>query len=335
MPEQRLGKLEEVELRSVWGDEARDFTPWVADHLDELGAALHLDLELVEAEGAVGSFSADVIAEADGKLVIIENQLEQTDHGHLGQLLTYAAGRDAQVLIWITPQFRDEHRAAVDWLNRWTSDEIEAYGVEVRAVRIGDSLTAPEFRAMAFPNHWSRQSRSRDTGGWMSDDERSRRIDFFDELARKAVERKLTNSTGMSAVAKSKSFPSRVGGREFRYWIDLPKNGGITAKLDVRTEDTARNADILEALIEDREDIERELGFEPEWIAPDPHGPHGRVAGEVTVRRGFSIEDSSKQFTQAMNWALDVIEGFQSALEPRLIEIVENLQAEQTDGVAD
>lgn len=333
MPEQQLGRLEEVDLRSVWGDEARDFTPWVADHLDELGMALHLDLELVEAEGAVGSFSADVIAEADGKLVIIENQLEQTDHGHLGQLLTYAAGRDAQVLIWITPEFRDEHRAAVDWLNRWTSDEIEAYGVEVRAVRIGDSLTAPEFRAMAFPNHWSRQLRSSNTDGWMSNDERSRRIAFFDELARNALERKLTNSTGMSAVAKSKSFPCRVGGPELRYWIDLPKRGGITAKLDVRMETAARNADILGALIEDREDIEKELGFEPEWITPDPHGPHGRIAGEVTARRGMSIEDSSEQLTQAMDWALDVIQGFQSALEPRLAEIIQELQAEQSDGV--
>ena len=107
-------------MRAIWSDEARDFTPWLADHLEELGKALHLDMHLVEAEGAIGPFAADIIADGENGLVVIENQLERSDHGHLGQLLTYAAGRDARTLIWIAPELRDEHRAAINWLNRWT-----------------------------------------------------------------------------------------------------------------------------------------------------------------------------------------------------------------------
>ena len=151
MVRQELGRLEEVDLRAIWSDEARDFTPWLADHLEELGKALHLDMHLVEAEGAIGPFAADIIADGENGLVVIENQLERSDHGHLGQLLTYAAGRDARTLIWIAPELRDEHRAAINWLNRWTQREIAIYGVVVRAVRVENSLPAPVFLSVASP----------------------------------------------------------------------------------------------------------------------------------------------------------------------------------------
>jgi hypothetical protein len=113
-----LGTLRRIDARSVWFNEARDFTPWLRDHISLLGAALGMDLDLVESEVRVGPFAADLVAKdvSSDRIVVIENQLEPTDHGHLGQILTYGAGTGASVFVWISPEFREEHRAALDWL---------------------------------------------------------------------------------------------------------------------------------------------------------------------------------------------------------------------------
>ena len=333
MVNQELGRLEEVDLRSIWSDEARDFTPWLAEHLDQLSAALGLDLELVEQEAGVGPFAVDILAEADDAAVVIENQLERTDHSHLGQLLTYAAGRDAWTLIWITPELRDEHRAALDWLNRWTTDEIEAYGVEVRAVRIGDSAPAPEFRAVAFPNDWSRQARSSSGEASMSSDERNRRIRFFDELAKRALERDLTDTTGFGSVTKSKVFPCRVDKPGLKYWVDLRPSGLAAVQLEIRTGDMERNESIVAELANDKAEIAKELNFEPEHFHPDPNGRRGRIKGAVMMFREASIDDPPDQVEETLEWCLEVLAGFQRILEPRLRAIIDELDSEKPEGV--
>ncbi len=260
-------------------------------------------------------------------MVVVENQLERTDHSHLGQLLTYAAGREASTLIWITPELRDEHRAALDWLNRWTTDEIEAYGVEVRAVHIGDSLPAPEFRAVAFPNNWSQLARPTGIEGSMSNDEWNRRVEFFNSLARRALERELTTSTGSNSVAKSKSFPCRVDQPGLRYWVDLRPSRVVSVQLEIRTGDIERNESIVGAFDEDRTAIEQELGFEPEFLHPDPDGRRGRIKGAVMMYREASIDDPPEQIGETLEWCLDVLEGFQRVLEPRLREILDTLDS--------
>ena len=132
-----LGTIEQVDLREVWPHEAQDFTPWLSANLDKLGEALGLDLELHESEAPVGPFSLDVLAHDRGndRPVIIENQLGSTNHGHLGQLLTYAAGYDAGVIVWLTGDFQDEHRAALDWLNQRTGEDTAFFGVVVVMAR--------------------------------------------------------------------------------------------------------------------------------------------------------------------------------------------------------
>ena len=114
-----LGSITNVDPRSVWPNEAGDFTPWLAEHADLLGAALGLEIETEQREAAVGAFSLDLLGREVGsdRVVIVENQLERTDHGHLGQLLAYAAGLDAKIVVWISPDVREEHRDAVHWLN--------------------------------------------------------------------------------------------------------------------------------------------------------------------------------------------------------------------------
>lgn len=153
-----LGKLETIDPRQVWAHEAHSFTPWLLHNADILGELLGMDLELTAAEHPVGSFALDLIGidAATGDKVIIENQLTQTDHSHLGQLLTYAGGTDAVDIIWIATGFRDEHRAALDWLNNRTDESTRFFGVELSAVRIGGSTPAPLLRLVVQPNDWGK-----------------------------------------------------------------------------------------------------------------------------------------------------------------------------------
>ncbi len=158
-----LGELEEVDLRQVWQHEAQDFTPWLAENLQRLSRAVDMELELIETEKAVENFAADILARdaASGSLVLIENQLEKTDHSHLGQVLTYLAGLDAKAVIWISPQFQEPHLSAIRWLNDHTSDEFAFFAVRLRAVRIADSPVAPVFEVLARPSEWERTLRRR------------------------------------------------------------------------------------------------------------------------------------------------------------------------------
>ena len=159
-----LGRLEKVELREAWNSEPGDFTPWLAqkENLELLGKTLGMQLELVQQEKGVGPFRADILCKdaREDAWVVIENQLEQTDHTHLGQILTYAAGLDAATMIWISPAFTEEHRAALDWLNEHTDEKTSFLGLEVELWRIGNSPPAPKFNIVAKPNDWSRETRA-------------------------------------------------------------------------------------------------------------------------------------------------------------------------------
>ena len=154
-----IGSLIPVDLRLAWAHEAIDFTPWLASNLDRLRAAVGIDLVLEGTEVTVGPFSADILATdaLTNERVLIENQLEQADHAHLGQILTYLAGLDARSVIWIAKAFRDEHLSAVRWLNNNTMDDFSFFAVEVSAVHIGDSPVAPLFSVVEKPNDWDRQ----------------------------------------------------------------------------------------------------------------------------------------------------------------------------------
>ena len=154
-----LGRLERVDLRDIWITEATDFTPWLArpENLTILGESLGIDLELEAQERAVGPFRADILCKDIGtdRWVLIENQLERTDHGHLGQLLTYASGLEAVTIVWIAARFTEEHRSTLDWLNRITDESFRFFGLEVELWRIGNSPPAPKFNIVSKPNDWS------------------------------------------------------------------------------------------------------------------------------------------------------------------------------------
>jgi hypothetical protein len=159
---EELGKLEQVDPRSVWVHEAHHFTPWLLANADRLADALGIDLELEAAEHAVGGYSLDLVGRdiTNDAVLIVENQLAGTDHSHLGQVLTYAAGTGAATIIWIATSFREEHRQALDWLNENTGEETHFFGIELQVVRIGESAHAPLFNVVVQPNDWQKQVRA-------------------------------------------------------------------------------------------------------------------------------------------------------------------------------
>ena len=143
-----LGTLKEItDLRSIWPHEALNFTPWVAENVELLADAVGLDITVDETESSVGNFNVDIYASETGtdRKIIIENQLEDTDHDHLGKLITYASGKDADVVIWVVKHAREEHKAAVEWLNNHTDDKIGFFLCEIKLFQIGDSDIAPLF----------------------------------------------------------------------------------------------------------------------------------------------------------------------------------------------
>lgn len=157
----RLAKLTQItDLREIWKHEARDFSKWLSEeeNLKGLSDAAGVDITFGERESAVGSFSLDLFAteEGTGRKIIIENQLADTDHDHLGKIITYAAGKSADVIIWIVKRARDEHRQAIEWLNRRTDEDVGFFLIEIELWKIGDSLPAPRFNVVEKPNDWAK-----------------------------------------------------------------------------------------------------------------------------------------------------------------------------------
>ena len=179
----QFGELKDIDPREAWPNEARDFTPWLADNLERLAQVIGIRMELEGSEVKVEQFSADILARdpTDNSLILIENQLESTDHSHLGQILTYLAGLNAQTIIWVAKDFREAHLSAIRWLNQHTADPFAFFAVRVRVVRIGDdnsSLVAPLFEVLERPSEWDRQLRiDQEESGWS--EERKFRYDFW------------------------------------------------------------------------------------------------------------------------------------------------------------
>lgn len=157
-----LGTLTEIsDLREVWSHEAHDFTPWLAKNINILSETIGIDISIEDSEASVGDFNVDIFAvDADtGKKIIIENQLEETDHDHLGKLITYASGKAADLVIWLVRKARPEHRAAIEWLNNHTDEGVGFILCEIKVFRIGNSEPAPKFEIIEQPNDWVKEMR--------------------------------------------------------------------------------------------------------------------------------------------------------------------------------
>jgi hypothetical protein len=148
----QIGRLERVDIRQIWAKEADDFTPWLAQHLCLLGEAIGMELELEAVEKTIGAFRADILARdvQTQKWVLIENQLERTDHCHPGQIVAYAAGLEVRTIVWIATEFTQDHRGALDWLNKISGGRVQCFGIHLEVWRIGTAL-APTFTTISRP----------------------------------------------------------------------------------------------------------------------------------------------------------------------------------------
>ena len=300
-----LGTIEQVDLREVWPHEAQDFTPWLADNLDKLGEALGLDLELQSAEAAVGSFSLDVLAHDLGsnRPVIIENQLEVTNHDHLGKLLTYAAGYDAYAVVWLTREFRDEHRQALDWLNQRTDEETQFFGVVVEAWKIDDSRPAPHFRLMAFPNDWQKHTATA-TRGIRSEnvsETRERYREFFQSLTdTMRDEHGFTNAR----TVRGKNYASYGSGFPRIRYAAVFRRGGNAG---IEIWDDKRK---LHHLFNQKESLELALGEPLNWD------------NNIASYRDGSIDDDPETLEEIQDWMVDRLLAFKRVFTPHLQELV-------------
>lgn len=263
-PDGPAGRLERVDLREVWLREAEGFTPWLAqpDNLELLGETLGLSLEIEAVEKALGSFRADIVCrEEDGAHVLIENQLERTDHDHLGKLLTYAASLEAVTVVWLAGTFREEHRAVLDWLNRITPEDYRFFGVEIEVWRIGDSPEAPKFNVVSTPNDWSR-SVAATVGDTRLSEGSLRRIEYWNSL-HAVLDARNGRVRGNRKPQPEGWMSYSIGRTGFRLAAAMnTRERLLRAELYIQGE---RADERLRGLEAHRDEIERELGYGLEW----------------------------------------------------------------------
>jgi hypothetical protein len=259
--EDMIGKLEPAELRELWKNEALDFTSWLAENLDVLKDQLGLDLSIVEQEKSVGPFSVDILAkDAAGRSVIIENQLERTDHDHLGKVLTYLANLDAKVAIWISSDPRPEHVTAVDYLNENVPSDTEFYLVKLQAFRIGGSALAPLFTIEAGP------SEERTVAGETKKDlaeKNKKRYEFFQQLLDRCREK--TNLFSNISPVGYQNWVNATAGKGGLAWSMVAM--GKTSRIDLYfySLSAETNQKRFEALVAHREEIEKSFGEPLSW----------------------------------------------------------------------
>ncbi|NCC74314.1 MAG: DUF4268 domain-containing protein [Sphingobacteriia bacterium] len=257
-----LGKLSKRDLRDVWKHEALDFTKWLAqsENIAFLAQEIGIDLQVLNTEASVGSFSVDILAEElhTGKKVIIENQLEMTNHDHLGKIITYASGIEANYVIWIFKDIRDEHRRAIDWLNEVTSGEVNFFAIQMELWVIDNSPPAPKFNIISSPNNWANAVRSSKGGSELSDNNLFQ-IEFWKGLNDYLVS------------AKSSLHPQKA---KAQHWCNCAIGSSqAVISLIVSVKDSFirsdfyiyRNKDLFFSLLERKDEIESKLGFEMDW----------------------------------------------------------------------
>jgi len=279
-----LGRIDKLDVHEYWAGEASDFTPWLAqdENIALLSEELDAELEVQQTEQPVGPFRADIFCldVQSGKKVLIENQLERTDHTHLGQLLTYAAGLEAVTIVWIADRFTEEHRAALDWLNRVTNDSTNFFGFEIELWRIGDSTPAPRFNAVVRPNEWSKPIVKPSE---LTETEQL----YFDYWT--AFKTSLESNKSFLRIKK----PQAQGWMTFaigRVGFFLTASVSASKKTAfAKLVILGPNRDVhFQLLGQDKEAIEREIGFKAEWR-------NSEIGKQYQIRRSFSDFDPRVQ----------------------------------------
>lgn len=312
-----LGTLTQVDLRTYWKDEAKDFTPWLAQeaNIALLANAIGMELEVTAVERNVGPYFADILCKdvASEKWVVIENQLEKTDHSHLGQVLTYAAGLDAETVIWVAPKFTAEHRAALDWLNEITSEQFSFFGVEIELWRIGDSVPAPKFNLVCHPNDWSRAVQASAARRELSANQKLQ-LEFWTGFHAFMAEK----STIRCAKPQPQQWMGhRIGLRGCHLDSVISTYDSTTGKAggEIRVDvylDGADSKQLFAQLQQQRSAIESELGDGLTWYSPE----QTRMS-RIYMRRPVEVADKGK-WPDYYDWLKAKLEAAERVFAPRI-----------------
>ncbi len=298
----------------MWQDEARDFTPWLAENLQVLGDAIDLKLESLQTEAQVGHFSLDILARiaGNGAKVAVENQLEVTDQGHLGQLLTYATGRDAHIAVWVAPDFVYEHAQALHRLNEWTKDSIRFYGVKVEVVKRPGGDRSPRFRKVVWPGGWRKeatlQSGEKDT-------DKRKYAEFFWPLLAKLhgkgfEERPVQYFDHTGRMFRSNLYPG------IRYAAELSRDSAWVI-LSIYMNEKGVTKRVFDTLKDDRVKIEQSIVVDPKpewhWLRHE-----NRNFSSICIRRDGSIDYPSEKLAETGAWMLELLPKLRDVFDQQL-----------------
>lgn len=308
-----LGKLKKIELRTAWKHEALDFTNWLAkeENLNLLSAEIGVPIRLNRTEAPVGGYSADILAEEEntGKIIIIENQLETTNHDHLGKIITYASGYDAEIIIWIVKDVREEHQKAIDWLNENSGENINFFLIKIELWQIGDSSLAPKFQIISKPNDWAKIIKNTMYSKELSDTA-LQNIDFLNQFINYAKEHNTKLRLGRVQPTTPSYYSIGIGNSNA--WIAVK----INRKKNVIVADLYfLNKEAYNALYKDKDTIEKEYGKTLNW--DDRAELKGAVIGDqISVNL-----DKKNNWVEYFGWLLKTTESYQNIFLNRLKEI--------------
>lgn len=311
----KLGKIRKIDLRDVWASESSDFTPWLAkeENIAMLGDAIGMDLEVESQEKSVGPFRADILAKdlATNHYVLIENQLELTNHNHLGQIMTYAAGLDAFSIVWIAKAFTEEHRAALDWLNRITDENINFFGIEVEVIQIGDSLPAPQFNVVAKPNDWTKSVKSSASSGDLTET-KVKQQEYWTEFRDYVL--KIGSPFKVQKPAPQHWTIIAMGRSYFQLSLTVNSvNYTICINLEISGENAKANFDTLKELCE--EESKSRVAEDLEWLRLDE-----KKVSMVKLTKEFDFMDKSSREEQ-FAWFVENVQKFIKYFKPKIKSI--------------
>ena len=313
-----FGEIKQVDIRNIWPNEATDFTPWLVDNIDRLGQALGIEIEVQEREADVGDFSLDIMAKdlGTGRIVVIENQLTQTDHDHLGKLLTYAGGFDAGVLVWIAKELRDEHRKALEWLNEHTGPDVDFFGVVIEVVRIDDSKPAFNFKPVVFPNEWQKdKGGSRPVASAKGEAYRAYFQDLIDELRTKH------KFTGARVGQPQSWYAFSSGVRGVIFSNSFAQGGKVRAEVYIDMQDKDQNKNLFDRLLEQQAAIEKEYGAGLKWERLDD-----KRASRIAAYREGSIDAPAETRAELLQWSIENLLRLKKVILPQAKAILGKTQ---------
>jgi len=293
-----LGKINKTDLRDVWKHEASDFTNWLAqdENFQLLAEEIGLEMQVLKTEAGVGGFSADILAEEinTGKKIIIENQLETTNHDHLGKLITYASGLEANYIIWIFREIRDEHRRAIDWLNEIADDKLNVFAIRMELWKIGDSLPAPKFNIICSPNDWAKEFKKNTASGELSDNNLIQ-LDFWNKFSNYLVNFQTPFIGGKGRPCPWYALRMRISKIHLELTISVQHNF-------IRTEVyIPKSKELYNKLFENKTEIEKIFGHTLDWREDMKNATASRIQykrDKIDIKRKENHEDAKK-------WLLD------------------------------